>query len=165
APVALMDANAAATVPAPATGAWLWIALGFALLWLATLAWALRRPRQPAEAPARHPPPAQTPATSARALQRVLAAGDPAEVEQALSALATPPAASLEALSQRIADPRQRGALLRLQQARWADGDIAEARRALREAFAQGPAWSGGAAPADPATELLPPLYPGHRAD
>ena len=90
---------------------------------------------------------------------------EPAEVEQALCALATPPATSLEALSQRIADPRQRGALLRLQQARWADGDIAEARQALREAFAQGPAWSGGAAPADPATELLPPLYPGHRAD
>src|SRR5690606_9211839 len=111
----------------------------------------------------RQPLPAE-PATSPRALQRVLATGDPSEVEQALCGLATPPATSLEALSQRIADPRQRDALLRLQQARWADGDIAEARRALREAFAQGPVWSGEAAPAGPAQTLLPLLYPGPRA-
>ena len=164
APAALMPEDAARPAAVRSPGAWPWVALGFALLWLATLAWALRRMR-PGDAPAaqRQPLPAE-PATSPRALQRVLATGDPSEVEQALCALATPPATSLEALSQRIADPRQRDALLRLQQARWADGDIAEARRALREAFAQGPAWSGGAAPAVPAQTLLPPLYPGPRA-
>ena len=152
----------ASSIAAPGAGVWPWIALGFALLWLATLAWALRRRAHANDAATAHRHPASpAPATSPRALQRVLSVGDPSEVEQALCALASPPATSLEALSQQIADPAQRGALLRLQQARWADGDIAAAREALREAFARGPAWSGDAAPAGPATDLLPPLYPG----
>ncbi|MGY1408518.1 BatD family protein [Luteimonas sp. A611] len=164
APAAASVEYAAGPASVRGTNAWPWIALGFALLWLATLAWALRRRARADEAaiPQQQPSP-PGPATSPRTLQRVLSAGDPSEVEQALCALATPPAASLEALSQRIADPRQRDALLRLQQARWADGDITGAREALREAFAQGPIWSGDATPVGPAPELLPPLYPGLR--
>ncbi|MGY1519372.1 BatD family protein [Luteimonas sp. A482] len=164
APAAASVEYAAGPASVRGTNAWPWIALGFALLWLATLAWALRRRARADEAaiPQQQPSP-PGPTTSPRALQRVLSAGDPSEVEHALCALASPPAASLETLSQQIADPRQRDALLRLQQARWADGDITSAREALREAFAQGPVWSGDATPVGPAPELLPPLYPGPR--
>jgi len=164
APSAPLVADADGAIAARGPGAWPWISLGLALLWLATLAWALRRPARAGDATAAMPPsPQPGPGTSPRALQRVLSAGDLSEVEQALCALASPPAESLEALSQRIANPGQRGALLRLQQARWAGGDITLAREALREAFAQGPVWTGNAAPAAASQDLLPPLYPGPR--
>lgn len=148
-------------------GAWRWLAIGLAVLWLGTLAWALRERRR-AGAPARRLPLVQprgdapAPATSLRALREVLVAGDARELEAALCGLAAPSAASLEALSAQLDDPGQRAAITMLQEARWNDGDMAAARRALQEAFARGPRWRAPA-PADAAASLLPPLYPGPR--
>jgi hypothetical protein len=143
---------------------WRWIALVFAVLWLATLGWALRGRAQRGSLPTQPSQPApQAAPTSSRALQDVLRAGDLAEVEQALCALTQPPQPSLEALARRIADPEQRAALARLQQARWGDGDPGAARATLRDAFARGPVWRSAGAPADPADALLPPLYPPPR--
>src|SRR5690606_36646347 len=148
-------------------GAWRWLAIGLAVLWLGTLAWALRERRR-AGAHARRLPLVQprgdapAPATSLRALREVLVAGDARELEAALCGLAAPSAASLEPLSAPLADPGQRAASTRLQEARWNDGDMAAARRALQEAFARGPRWRAPA-PADAAASLLPPLYPGPR--
>ncbi|TYT27509.1 protein BatD [Luteimonas viscosa] len=146
-------------------GAWPWLALAFALLWLGTLAWALRRQAAgwtgttpAAPAPGAAEPTA--PVTSLRDLARVLQVGDPAEVEHALCALASPPAAHLDALAERLADPVQRDAIASLQQARWADGDMAAARAHLREAFARGPRWLEPASTAGARASLLPPLYP-----
>lgn len=148
-------------------GAWRWLAIGLAVLWLGTLAWALRERRR-AGAHARRLPLVQprgdapAPATSLRALREVLVAGDARELEAALCGLAAPSAASLEALSAQLDDPGQRAAITMLQEARWNDGDMAAARRALQEAFARGPRWRAPA-PADAAASLLPPLYPGPR--
>lgn len=148
-------------------GAWRWLAIGLAVLWLGTLAWALRERRR-AGAHARRLPLVQprgdapAPATSLRALREVLVAGDARELEAALCGLAAPSAASLEALSAQLDDPGQRAAITMLQEARWNDGDMAAARRALQEAFARGPRWRAPA-PADAAVSLLPPLYPGPR--
>ena len=148
-------------------GAWRWLAIGLAVLWLGTLAWALRERRR-AGAHARRLPLVQprgdapAPATSLRALREVLVAGDARELEAALCGLAAPSAASLEALSAQLDDPGQRAAITMLQEARWNDGDMAAAHRALQEAFARGPRWRAPA-PADAAASLLPPLYPGPR--
>lgn len=148
-------------------GAWRWLAIGLAVLWLGTLAWALRERRR-AGAHARRLPLVQprgdapAPATSLRALREVLVAGDARELEAALCGLAAPSAASLEALSAQLDDPGQRAAITMLQEARWNDGDMAAARRALQETFARGPRWRAPA-PADAAASLLPPLYPGPR--
>ncbi|TWT20240.1 protein BatD [Luteimonas marina] len=147
-------------------GRWPWIALAFALLWLATLAWALRErasgwlPRRPRSAPDGSAAGPAAPATSLRDLQRVLQVGDAGEIEQALCGLASPTAPDLDTLSQRLAEPAQRDAIAHLQQARWADGDMAGARTALRETFAGGPRWRDAAPAAAEGTSLLPPLYP-----
>ncbi len=145
-----------------AAGPWPWIAMMFALLWMATLAWALRRKAPVAVVAGGAPtaPVAGARATSARELQRVLQVGDPGEVEQALRALASPAAASLDAVSRMLGDEAQRDALHQLQLARWADGDLGTARAALRTAFAKGPAWRDPGPPAEPGEDLLPPLYP-----
>jgi len=151
---------------AAGSGPWRWLAIGFALLWLATLAWLLRERRRAAvrvAGAAGSLPLAEeasgAPATSMRDLQRVLQVGDPAELESALCGLASPRAAGLDALAALLDDPAQRAAIARLQAARWGDGDMVQARQALRGAFASGPRWRGRAAP-DPARALLPPLYP-----
>ena len=93
------------------------------------------------------------------ALRRSLDAGDLGEVAAALCALASPPAADLDALARRLAPGPQRDAIAALQRARWGqDGDgAAAARAALRAAFARGPEWLE-TAPGDDAP--LPPLYP-----
>ena len=52
----------------------------------------------------------------------------------------------------------QRDAVEHLARAQWRDGDVAEARQAMRDAFRQGARWSS-AAPARQRDEL-PPLYP-----
>jgi len=57
----------------------------------------------------------------------------------------------------RLPDPRQRDAVVALQQARWGGGDGVAARAALRAAFRQGPRWRTDDTPA---AEPLPPLYP-----
>ena len=148
---------------ASGAGPWRWLAIGFAMLWLCTLAWLLRERRHAAARPATPPAgPASTadaPAISPRELQRVLQVGDPGEVESALCALASPRAGGLEALADLLDDPAQRAAIARLQAARWSDGDMGLARQALREAFATGPRWRQRPPP-DPAQALLPPLYP-----
>ena len=70
---------------------------------------------------------------------------------------------NLDELAARLGDAAQRAAITGLQQARWAGGDVAQARAALVAAFAQGPRWKGAAAPADATRALLPPLYPDRR--
>lgn len=152
---------------APVGRGWQWAALAFAVLWLATLAWAFgprlaRHWRLPSRtAGAGQAPAAASPATSTRALHRVLQTGDLGEVEQALCALAVPSASSLDALAQALDDPAQREALALLSRARWADGAPAAARQTLREAFAGGPVWRTPVAVRH--TTLLPPLYPPPR--
>jgi len=144
---------------------WPLLAAGFALLWLATLVWALTR---------RHTPPARGTAAGNDAgpgatgaathsladLRRALDTGDLDDVEQALRGMARPPVADLDALATRLDSAAQREALDALRRARWADGSGTAARAALRAAFGSGPAWRADAqAPAAP----LPPLYPDHR--
>ena len=84
----------------------------FALLWLATLMWALHR-RVPAEAhrvddaaAATHPA-----APDVRGLRRALDIGDLGDVADALCALATPPARDLDEVRARLADPAQQAAV------------------------------------------------------
>ena len=149
-------------------GVWPWLALAFALLWLGTLAWALRLRARSAtvgtrEANATDAAAEATARPSPRELQRMLQTGDLGEVEQALLALATPSAADLDALARRLDDEEQRRAVTSLQQARWAGGDAAQARAALVAAFAQGPRWRVDAPSMDAVGQLLPPLYPERR--
>lgn len=160
----------AGTLPGGSSGPWPWLALGFALLWLGTLAWALRRRRVPSAVGSAHASSATTggiatPAAkpSPRELQRVLRTGDLGEVEHALLALASPPAPDLDTLARRLDDDAQRAAIARLQQARWAGGDVAQARAALVAAFAHGPRWRVATPHVEAAHSLLPPLYPERR--
>ncbi|MFC3716724.1 BatD family protein [Luteimonas soli] len=136
--------------------AWAWATAGFALLWLATLAWALQR--RPQAAP-QHDKRAEPPKSGAglRDLKRVLDNGDFGEVAEVLCAMADPPAADLDAVRERLADDAQRDAVAQLQRARWGDGDGPAARAGLRAAFAGGPRWhEQGKVDTPP----LPPLYP-----
>jgi hypothetical protein len=132
----------------------------FALLWLATLAWALHRRALPvAKAVAAdqdgHPLPRAE--AGAPALRLALESGTLGEVAEALCAMAQPPLRDVDALSARLAEPAQVAAIEALQRARWAEGDGAAARSALRTAFAQGPRWVREPRLEEP---LLPPLYP-----
>lgn len=145
---------------------WPLLAAGFALLWLATLVWALARRRA---APRRDLPagndagrPASGTATHSLAdLKRALDTGDLDDVEQALRGMARPPVADLDALATRLGNAAQREALDALRRARWADGNGTAARTALRAAFSSGPSWRmDEEAPPGP----LPPLYPGRRS-
>jgi hypothetical protein len=137
---------------------WALVAVGFALLWLLTLAWALHRRTAPVAPRTRAhatPQPAQAPGTHARHLQDALAHGDLGDVTEALCALAGAP--DLDAVRARLADARQQTAVDGLQRARWGGGDGTRAREALRTAFGKGPRWrEPPAAPREP----LPPLYP-----
>lgn len=144
---------------------WPLLAAGFALLWLATLVWALTRRRAP---PGRNAPAGSDAAHRATGLathsladlKRALDTGDLDDVEQALRGMARPPVADLDALAARLGSAAQREALDALRRARWANGDGTAARAALRAAFSSGPAWRADeGAPAGP----LPPLYPDHR--
>lgn len=135
---------------------WAWATAGFALLWLATLAWALQRGPQAVPPRNGHAEPPKAGA-SLRDLRRVLDRGDFGEVADVLCAMADPPAADLDAVHERLADEAQREAVAQLQRARWGDGDGPAARESLRAAFAGGPRWHGqDRADAPP----LPPLYP-----
>ena len=145
---------------------WPWLAAGFALLWLATLVWALSR-RQPGTRVVREFPPAPLDlphAAASRAthtaadLKRVLDAGDLDDIEHVLCGMAHPVAGDLDELQRRLVAPAQRNAVDLLRRARWAGGDAAQARAALREAFRGGPQWSAPLMRAE--EEPLPPLYP-----
>src|SRR5690606_24433921 len=92
-------------------GAWRWLAIGLAVLWLGTLAWALRERRR-AGAHARRLPLVQprgdapAPATSLRALREVLVAGDARELEAALGRLPAPADAAASLLPPLYPGPR-----------------------------------------------------------
>jgi hypothetical protein len=144
---------------------WPWLAAGFALLWLATLVWGLsRRPGGANVARSRgHVTDPARPTTSsathtAADLKRVLDAGDLDDIEAVLCGMARPVAIDLDDLQRRLAMPAQRAAVDLLRRARWAGGDPAQARLALREAFRGGPQWQAGNVGV--ADEPLPPLYP-----
>lgn len=148
---------------------WALATVVFALLWLVTLAWALQWRQRGlavaagavAVAPARRRPDGATASRShGPALRRALDTGDLGEVAEALCALATPPAADLDALSARLAPGPQREAIAGLQRARWGqDGaGAAQARAAVRAAFMRGPDWLDGDDAGDDG--LLPPHYP-----
>lgn len=137
---------------------WALAAVIFAALWLVTLMWGLhRRPLTPPAGEPRATVPVPSSAKGLRDLKRALEVGDLGEVGEVLCALAVPPAADLDALQARLADPAQRDAVQTLQRARWGDGDAAAARAAVRDAFRRGPRWRQAEAVV---SEPLPPLYP-----
>ena len=142
---------------------WVWLAVGFAGLWLLTLVWALWRHRQVA-APSRI---ARTqvqgkavamPTHTLADLKRALDTGSLDEVGEVLCGMSTPPCADLDALLTHLDSPVQRNAVEQLRRARWADGDGTHARIVLREAFRNGPTWRVMQKAA--AKHELPPLYP-----
>lgn len=146
----------------PATGRyWIWLALGFALLWLGTLAWAVQRgapaPTRRRALQAGETPDEAKPTQTLSDLKRALDSGDLEDVGEVLRGMSSPPSADLDALANKLDSPAQREALEQLRRARWAGGDGVAARAALRAAFREGPMWR--AAP-KPAAEVLPPLYP-----
>ncbi|KGE51288.1 BatD family protein [Xanthomonas axonopodis pv. vasculorum] len=152
--------------PWPARPPWAWIAaaIGFALLWIATLVWALLRRRgAPRSASGGNDGNGSNgPAEGRRAthgvaeLRRALDTGGMDDVAAVLCGMAG--VADIDAVMAALADPAQRAAVARMQRARWGgDGDVAGARAALREAFAKGPRWHHASA-AEP--EVLAPLYP-----
>ena len=152
-----------ATIALPADGSlprspWFRVAVAFALLWLATLAWLLWRERdsgRPVVAAGDRDRPA-VPSTAD--LRRLLDAGSFDEVVGLLQRMAVPAAADLDGVIARLDDPSQRDALDAMRRALWAgQGEPSAARAALRAAFRDGPRWRAPAV-VDPAP--LPPLYP-----
>jgi len=148
---------------------WAFATVAFALLWLITFMWGLHRhPQAPGrDADARThgardgavgKPAVRGGRAGSVALRQALERGTLGDVADALRAAAQPPAASLDALRARLADPAQQAALDALQRALWGGGDGAAARASLRAAFAPGPKWT----PSPDGVErgLLPPLYP-----
>ena len=154
-------AHAAGPGDAAMAPVWRWLALLFALLWLATasLAWRLYRRTAPAPALARPDAPAATGTRpSPRQLRLLLQTGEPAEIERALRVLVVPPAPDLDALHARLDAPEQRDALVAWRHARWGGGDLGAARRRLATAFRDGARVKPSARADDGAA--LPPLYP-----
>ena len=152
-----------ATIALPADGTlprspWFRVAMAFALLWLATLAWLLWRKRdsgRPVVAAGERDRPA---VPSMADLRRLLDAGSFDEVVGLLQRMAVPAAADLDGVIARLGDPSQRDALDAMRRALWAgQGEPSAARAALRAAFRDGPRWRAPAV-VDPAP--LPPLYP-----
>lgn len=143
---------------------WAFAAVVFALLWLITLMWGLHRhPRAQAIATAQRLSPSSgahatsSPRAAMADLRRVLDTGTLEDVAITLCAMASPPVVDVDALQQRLDDPRQHEAVALLQRARWAGGDGVAARSALRSAFSQAPRWKVVAKSVE---EPLPPLYP-----
>ncbi|HET8819655.1 MAG TPA: BatD family protein [Xanthomonadaceae bacterium] len=139
---------------------WAVVAVGFALLWLVTLAWGLgRRPAGvPAQVPRLEAAKAGGQARSV-ALRRALEGGDLADVVDAVAAMAPAAARARGDWRAWLAEPSQRDAIDAIEQARWGQGDPAAARTAARDAFARGLRWRDAQATAS-AREPLPPLYP-----
>lgn len=143
---------------------WPWLAAGFAVLWLITLLWALTRRAGTSSGPrtrvhAQAGAPVTAPATHTAAdLKRALDAGELDDIEDVLRGMARPAAVDLDDLHRQLATASQRGAVELLRRARWAGGDAAQARAALREAFRGGPRWQ--TADTGDVEEPLPPLYP-----
>jgi len=163
APAASADGPPAA-VSAP--GPWPAIAIGFALLWLATLGYLAWQRRRVAAAPVR--PGAGDPATrpdlrEARArLRKALDGGSLPGTAAALRALADAEglrALSLGELAAQLV-PAQRAALDAIENARYGDGDAAVALAAARSAFAAGRLERAATRPRKEEAGPLPPLYP-----
>ena len=142
-----------------AVHAWALATVVFALLWLATLWWALHRQPKVATVVAGPSDSASRPTdqVSRMAFRQALAQGDLAAIADALCAAATPPAPDLDAVCARLDDVAQIAAVRMLQQARWGQGKAGAALAALREAFKSGPHWRPIPVAEKP---LLPPLYP-----
>ncbi|MCE7033460.1 BatD family protein [Lysobacter sp. GX 14042] len=156
------DGGSAAGPAWPANRGWILATAGFAGLWLLTLVWALQHRAAGGRIDAGNPAPAATAAPAdPAALRRALDTGDLGDVADALCAQARPPAADVDGLRARLADPAQVAAVDALQRARWAGGDGPTARRQLREAFAKGPRWHEHP---EESAQLLPPLYPERTA-
>lgn len=142
---------------------WIWLAVGFAVLWLLTLLWALMRqpvhvvPALRKVAADGKPTGMAQPRHTQADLKRALDTADLDEVAEVLKGMATPPARELDALLSLLSDPRQREAIEMLRRARWADGDASAARNAVRQAFGDGPHWH---AVTSDNPSPLPPLYP-----
>ncbi|GAB3515028.1 BatD family protein [Pseudoxanthomonas daejeonensis] len=157
-----VDAAGADAVPM-ARPAWLWLALVFAALWLATLAWMLwSRRRATHQGAARHHAPASSSTITTRPtlpdLRRALDTGGFDEAVRMLQHMASPPASGLDEVIGRLDDPAQRESLDAMRRALWAgEGEPARARAALRSAFREGPRWKMSA---PDAIAPLPPLYP-----
>ncbi|KER87424.1 membrane protein [Xanthomonas arboricola pv. celebensis] len=142
---------------------WGWIAaaIGFALLWIATLVWALLRRRGGSHgAPVINASDAASPGRrvthGVAELRRALDTGGMDDVAAVLCGMAG--VADIDSVLAALSDPAQRAAVAQMQRARWGgDGDVTSARSALREAFARGPRWRHATA-AEP--EVLAPLYP-----
>ncbi|NJC38915.1 hypothetical protein GGR60_003469 [Xanthomonas arboricola] len=149
--------------PAATQRPWGWIAaaMGFALLWIATLVWALSRRRGGARgAPVLNAGDAAAPGRrvthGVAELRRALDTGGMDDVAAVLCGMAG--VADIDSVLAALSDPAQRAAVAQMQRARWGgDGDVGSARSALREAFAKGPRWRHATA-AEP--EVLAPLYP-----
>jgi hypothetical protein len=144
-------------VQASRASGWMVAAIGFALLWLLTLIWALRRrgaASQPRIAAANIT--ADNALPDAAELRRAIDRGGLDEVAALLCRMGG--VSSLDAVIDALALPEQRDALQRLQRARWAgQGDVSEARAVLRQAFNKGPQWK---TPAVVEKTVLAPLYP-----
>lgn len=164
---ALPDGEAGTTSPAlPAaapTRPWGWIvaAVGFALLWLLTLAWGWRRRRQPQPlaGPAAPALAARRPPTLAQLRQQL----DTGSLDEVIATLAGMGGLrGLDEVLAALADPDQRQALQAMQAARWSrgGGGVAMARQTLRRAFHDGPHWRQVASSGDTG---LAPLYPPGR--
>ncbi|RST64254.1 BatD family protein, partial [Xanthomonas arboricola] len=140
---------------------WGWIAaaIGFALLWIATLVWALSRHRGGSHgAPVINASDAAAPGRrvthGVAELRRALDTGGMDDVAAVLCGMAG--VADIDSVLAALSDPAQRAAVAQMQRARWGgDGDVTSARSALREAFAKGPRWRHATA-AEP--EVLAPL-------
>ena len=166
------DASTATAPGDPAAAAdaggtwWRWLAAGFALLWLATLAWAVSRRRarprsQPPRAQPAGPEPVQRKAARAR-LRTALAGGELGELAAALLGLARSEGlalGSLGALADAVADPGQRDALRAIETARYGNGDAGAALAAARAAFGSG-TLALARRSARVSDDPLPPLYP-----
>lgn len=142
---------------------WGWIAaaIGFGLLWIATLVWALLRRRGGSHgAPVINASDAAAPGRrvthGVAELRRALDTGGMDDVAAVLCGMAG--VTDIDSVLAALSDPAQRAAVAQMQRARWGgDGDVTSARSALREAFAKGPRWRHATA-AEP--EVLAPLYP-----
>ncbi len=163
-------ADDTSTTAWPGTRVWIVLAALFALLWLATLMWALHQreraahgtraaARIAAAATAPHAASTRTPRTLTE-LRRALDTGGLDDVAVMLCGLARPPVADLDALLEALADPAQQTAVRALQQAQWASGDAVAARAAVRSAFTAGASWRLPALPPSNEHDDLPPLYP-----
>ncbi|MEO6170983.1 MAG: BatD family protein [Lysobacter sp.] len=144
---------------------WVLATVFFGVAWLLTLLWGLQRAagagtsRTVPDAAVR--PASKAPVLDRAELAKALDHGDFDQIATLLCGLAWPAAVDLDEVATRLADPAQRDALAAMRRARWGGGDGVAARETLRAAFAGGPVWRD-AVEGEPASALLPPLYPPH---